>query len=274
MKNNYYVYRVDVDEECYYIGMGKGDRIKHCLSGKSNNYRLNEVYFRNKLLKSKVKVSCVKVKENLYKDEALKIETALIIKHRPHANTSMKNIIREEVMFQGEPLSAVLDEDVLRVFLKEKVSLLNSTTINRLEHSITDYNLKDNLPIVNKAFESSIVRTKTKSDNLCVSCCRGDEDILKGKGFRQSYNIHRVNHYENYFTGSPITLVLIPYYVTSKHKLNNLTYIPEDYSKDKINIYLFVEAVVKLLDSGSDSISILVTDKNLKNILEDYMGVS
>lgn len=271
MEGVYYVYRVDVDSECYYIGMGKGERINHCLSGTSNNYKLNEVYFKNKFSNQKVKTSCYKVKEHLSKEEALKIETDLIIKYRPYANTAMKNIIKEEVVFEGKKLSDVLEKDSLRLFLNERVKLLNSTSLNRVEHSITDYNIKDNLNIVNKSFESSIVRTKTTSKNLCVSCCKEDVEVLKGKGFRKNYNIHNINHYEDYFTGSPITLAMIPYYITRKHKIANLTYLPKEYNKDEVNIYLFVELILKLINTGSENVSVLVADNKLKKLIEGYL---
>lgn len=271
MEDVYYVYRVDVDSECYYIGMGKGDRMRHCLSGTSNNYKLNEVYFKNKFSNQKVKTSCYKVKDSLSKEEALKLETDLIIEHRPHANTTMKNIIKEEVMFEGKSLSSVIEEGSLKIFLNGKVKLLNSTSLNRVEHSITDYNIKDNLNIVNKAFESSIVRTKANSKNLCVSCCKEDVEVLKGKGFRKNYNIHNINHYEDHFTGSPVTLVMLPYYLTSKHKIANLTYLPKEYNKDEVNLYLFIELILKLIDTGSDNVSVLVADNKLKKLIENYL---
>ena len=69
---DYYVYVCRVDGEVTYVGKGKGDRWKHCLSGKSHNRKLNEAVILGK------DVSVDFVKKGLSESEALTLESALI----------------------------------------------------------------------------------------------------------------------------------------------------------------------------------------------------
>jgi hypothetical protein len=43
--NNYYVYVCYVDDVVKYVGQGKGERYKHCVSGTSSNTGLNRAHF-------------------------------------------------------------------------------------------------------------------------------------------------------------------------------------------------------------------------------------
>jgi len=45
MQNNYYVYTAKVDGVLRYIGIGKGSRDNHCVSGKSSCVELNRSLF-------------------------------------------------------------------------------------------------------------------------------------------------------------------------------------------------------------------------------------
>lgn len=69
---DYYVYVCKVDGEVAYIGKGKGDRWKHCLSGKSHNRKLNEAVILGK------NVSVDFVKRGMSESEALTLEKSLI----------------------------------------------------------------------------------------------------------------------------------------------------------------------------------------------------
>ena len=69
---DHYVYVCKVDGEAAYIGKGKGDRWRHCLSGKSHNRKLNEAVILGK------DVSVEIVKRGMSESEALSLEKSLI----------------------------------------------------------------------------------------------------------------------------------------------------------------------------------------------------
>lgn len=69
----YYVYECRVDGVLRYVGMGKGNRYKHCASGKSSCSELNRDFHEGK------EITVVKVKEKLTKTDALIYEADLII---------------------------------------------------------------------------------------------------------------------------------------------------------------------------------------------------
>lgn len=82
MKNKfkYVVYKATLGEEVLYIGSGAKGREKHCASGVSHVYKLNELHF------SGANIVTVIVKESLSKDASLSLEKDLIVKHKPLYN--------------------------------------------------------------------------------------------------------------------------------------------------------------------------------------------
>lgn len=77
----YYVYAAMQYGKIIYIGHGKGDRLKHCVSGVSHNYKLNALHF----LQPET-VSVVKLEENLTKESAAQKELELIKVNQPECN--------------------------------------------------------------------------------------------------------------------------------------------------------------------------------------------
>ncbi len=74
-KKDYYVYEVLVDGVVRYIGMGRGNRYLHAVSGKSSCVELNEDYFDNKIIA--ISKAITDVTENV----AAKEEARLILKY-------------------------------------------------------------------------------------------------------------------------------------------------------------------------------------------------
>lgn len=68
----YYVYACYVDDELRYIGMGKGARYKHCISGKSSCSELNRDFHAGKVLRVE------KIETKLTQREAANLEADLI----------------------------------------------------------------------------------------------------------------------------------------------------------------------------------------------------
>ena len=96
--NKYYVYAWYVEEELVYIGKGKGDRWKHGNSGTSSCFGLNELFFSDKrdLLNHKI-LEC-----NLTEKDAYRIETELILKHKPRLNSKvLNNSFPNKPVFKG-----------------------------------------------------------------------------------------------------------------------------------------------------------------------------
>ena len=267
--NVYYTYRVDVDGECFYIGMGKGCRIKHCLSGVSQNYELNKLHFNPA---GKV-IECYKVEEGLSKQEATIKEKSLIVDLRPKANKTMKNIIVQEVTFKGTVLSELMECNELRDYIGNSINLINSTKLNKHEGLITENNISLNLELVIKAFESSVVRYKPPKGSVAICSLSRDVPYLKGKGFTLNTNNLMVDSYEDDITGEDIKLCLIPYYISHKASLNRLEYLPQSYSKDEINLYLVVSHILRILESGSRSVDILIADNHLRELLSSWLSL-
>lgn len=71
-QNIYYVYQVFVEDQLRYIGKGKGNRIDHCLSGKSSCSELNRDFHAGK------KIVVNKYEDNLLESDAELIESRLI----------------------------------------------------------------------------------------------------------------------------------------------------------------------------------------------------
>lgn len=68
----YYVYECYVDGILRYVGMGKGNRLYHCTSGKSSCSPLNKDFHEGK------NIEAIKVAEKLFKADAQQLEWELI----------------------------------------------------------------------------------------------------------------------------------------------------------------------------------------------------
>lgn len=68
----YYVYHCMVDGIVRYVGMGKGNRISHCTSGKSSCSELNRDYHEGRILE------VIKVKDKMTRADAQSLEMNLI----------------------------------------------------------------------------------------------------------------------------------------------------------------------------------------------------
>lgn len=74
MCEKYYVYGCFVDKTLKYVGMGKGNRYKHCTSGKSSCPELNRDFYAGKKLHVEL------FAENLDRVSALHLESEFIDK--------------------------------------------------------------------------------------------------------------------------------------------------------------------------------------------------
>ncbi len=72
MNNEYYVYACVVDNQIKYIGMGKGDRYKHCMSGTSSCPELNRDFFSGKEMSVEI------IKHSMSRTEAAYAEAECI----------------------------------------------------------------------------------------------------------------------------------------------------------------------------------------------------
>jgi len=80
MSNEYYVYAAYVEEECVYVGSGKGKRFHHVTSGCSHNKGLNALYFQDRA------PVVVLLEEGLSKVASLESEQCYIEKLSPSCN--------------------------------------------------------------------------------------------------------------------------------------------------------------------------------------------
>lgn len=79
---DHYVYVLEYEGKCLYVGSGRKSRINHVLSGASHNKYLNEFYFYC----DKEKLNLSKIAENLSKTDSLKIEMNEIMLRSPYLN--------------------------------------------------------------------------------------------------------------------------------------------------------------------------------------------
>lgn len=94
---------IDNAERIIYIGSGKINRHKHCLSGCSHVYELNRMHFAKENLYVKI------IKANLSKEDSFNLEKELILKHRPHLNKQfLSSDTRKESMKEGRELRLLL----------------------------------------------------------------------------------------------------------------------------------------------------------------------
>ena len=85
----YYVYRVFFQDQLIYVGKGKGDRVKHVLSGCSHNKHLNEVYYYCKF--NTIPFPEITLEYCLTEKHALDLEHNLIYQYQPYCNTQLKS---------------------------------------------------------------------------------------------------------------------------------------------------------------------------------------
>jgi hypothetical protein len=74
--NRWYVYAAYVEGVLRYVGKGKGNRYKHCNSGKSSCYRLNEDHFSGK------SIVVEKIFEDLNEREAVEYESYILNEYK------------------------------------------------------------------------------------------------------------------------------------------------------------------------------------------------
>ena len=122
--SEYYVYAWFVGDELVYIGKGKGDRWKHGNSGTSSCFGLNELFFSDKrdLLNHKI-LDC-----NLTEKDAFRIETELILKHKPRLNSKvLNNSFPNKPVFKGtntiKDFKACLSEQKKHLSLDKKAKI-------------------------------------------------------------------------------------------------------------------------------------------------------
>jgi len=140
---NYYVYECHVDGVLRYIGMGKGNRYKHCTSGKSSCSELNRDFHEGKSME------IVKVKEKMTKMDALMYEADLIIKTEGLYN------IKRDISFGQIPdfkrsskykvVGSVYDKKTKPLLLKllgEKASEMTEEGFNKLRRSLSECGLE------------------------------------------------------------------------------------------------------------------------------------
>lgn len=104
----YYVYVCHVDGILKYIGMGKGIRYKHCMSGKSSCSELNRDFHEGK------SIVVTKVAEKLIQSEAKEIETDMIWEEKDNG------IYNKQI--NPSAASQPLLSKVRGIFLDEKAS--------------------------------------------------------------------------------------------------------------------------------------------------------
>jgi hypothetical protein len=99
---DHYVYVLEYQGKCLYIGSGRGSRINHLLSGVSHNVFLNEFSFYC----DKDKAVIYKIAENLSKEDSLKIELEEIKNRGPYFNI---NDVWERLDPEATARAVVLD---------------------------------------------------------------------------------------------------------------------------------------------------------------------
>jgi hypothetical protein len=82
----HYVYITSVDGEIVYVGMGKGRRYAHTISGASGNKELNRLYFSGAKMITEI------YQQGLSKQEASRLEMSLIAHLKPKCNQRIYDI--------------------------------------------------------------------------------------------------------------------------------------------------------------------------------------
>lgn len=93
----YYVYECYVDGILRYVGMGKGNRLYHCTSGKSSCSPLNKDFHEGK------NIEVIKVAEKLFKADAQQLEWELINSKRVCIILRKILVMQPFLIFKGLP---------------------------------------------------------------------------------------------------------------------------------------------------------------------------
>lgn len=153
LKNKEVYVTKDVDGEVLYIGYGNIGRHKHCNSGISHVYELNEMFF----LKGRDSILVEVVKQGLTKQQAEKLERELIIGLQPKFNKSILNVDQQrKVMISGINFRRKIDYD-MKVFYGNRYKSCITATAKLL--SFIDYfkfgNLKEGVIIKPKFLQNA-----------------------------------------------------------------------------------------------------------------------
>lgn len=108
MKNKfkYVVYKATLGGEVLYIGSGVKGREKHCASGVSHVYKLNELHFNG------ASIETVVVKDSLSKEGSMSLEKDLITKLKPLYNVVHNDTTRMGRMLMLAQLSKVVSKEL------------------------------------------------------------------------------------------------------------------------------------------------------------------
>ena len=176
MCEKYYVYGCFVDKTLKYVGMGKGNRYKHCTSGKSSCPELNRDFYAGKKLHVEL------FAENLDRVSALHLESKFIDKNNDLYNkkaglTSLEipNLKRTQLKYRSASFSDI----------KSKISTL-ANTINDdqlssvyeilvmagLDFYLVESGSKSNMLVIDKFDEVEAQQIYYKAVGLD---CDGDE---------------------------------------------------------------------------------------------------
>lgn len=139
----FYVYECRVDGVLRYVGMGKGNRYKHCMSGKSSCSELNRDFHEGK------EITVIKVKEKMTKFDALMHEYNLIME-----NEGLYNI-KKEVSFGQVPdfkrnnkyqvVGSYYDKKTRPKFMKllgKKADEMTEESFHKLRHMLSECGLE------------------------------------------------------------------------------------------------------------------------------------
>lgn len=169
MSDKYYVYKVFVNDEIIYVGKGKGKRYEHTLSGCSHNDKLNEFYFRNKLLGEEKPYT--EVFPMFDEEMAIAAEHMLILIHDPVCNKSLKTT-------KPDWYKCDIDQEI-RDFVRDELpftdchwsNLLPFTSLSERQLSymyseVCEYEHLSTTDILSVATNSSIIYNKKVSCEL------------------------------------------------------------------------------------------------------------
>lgn len=164
----YYVYGVYFNETLVYVGKGKGNRYKHCTSGKSHCHELNN----HILNKDNLIVRFIQL--GLTEKSALELEYKLLIENHGLYNKDVVNpatIVRleekrDELTPEEESIDITVESRLLRlgpIDGKEKLTLMDKLLLSFLQtketpFQITNTQISNILGVDDKTVSRSVVR--------------------------------------------------------------------------------------------------------------------